>query len=107
MTCIALFGGTGRIGQHVLAELPRANRRCEILARADRYGEQVGLWSACPPDSRRAAAKSTLKSPLTLPGGTSSAAGKTYSMSGVSIIRLRNGKVVEEDAWADWRSIAQ
>jgi steroid delta-isomerase-like uncharacterized protein len=45
------------------------------------------------------------KAPLTLPGGIAIPADKSLSMSGVSIIRLRDGKVVEEDAWADWQSV--
>jgi hypothetical protein len=49
----------------------------------------------------------TAKVPLTLPGGISVPADKTFSMSGLSIIRLRNGKVIEEDAWADWQSVLQ
>jgi predicted ester cyclase len=49
----------------------------------------------------------TPKAPLTLPGGISVPADKKFSMSGISIIRLRNGKVIEEDAWADWLSVSQ
>ena len=49
----------------------------------------------------------TAKRPQTLPGGISIPAGKTFSMSGISIIRLRDGKVIEEDAWADWQSAVQ
>lgn len=47
------------------------------------------------------------KVPLTIPGGISVPADKKFSMSGISIIRLRNGKVIEEDAWADWLSVSQ
>lgn len=49
----------------------------------------------------------TAKVSQTLPGGISVPAGKTFSMSGISIIRLRYGKVIEEDAWADWQSVVQ
>jgi predicted ester cyclase len=47
----------------------------------------------------------TTKVPLPLRGGITVPAGKSLTWTSVGIFRLREGKVVEERAYSDWRDL--
>lgn len=102
---IAMIGGPGFGEVHGLENLKEYTTRYHSLASREilieemiAEGDKVAVSYTM---------RVTVKAPLTLPSGIPVSAAKTFTMTGVSICRLRGGQVIEERAWADWLGVMQ
>ncbi len=102
---VAMIGGPGFGEVHGLENLKEYATRYHSLASREILIEE--MIAEGDKVAVRGTIRVTVKAPLTLPFGLPVPAGKSFTFTAISIVSLREGKVIEERSWADWLSVQQ